>query len=574
MNKDSFQWFNKDNYAQCYWHLYEPIDFYNQIEQSNDFFLSHKDDSQQLIDNIHFWFICCAIYSSNSIEDSGASLSETRSLISNFFLMDGLKESQDLDKLDAIKKKEVNQHAKAYKFLCQENKGKKLSEELILETHKILMDGLKREDGVDSNAGSYRSSPITVGRSGIPCTDPEIIQKHIKYIINYYNNQNELEKGNDPFYNAAKLKYSFLHIHPFVDGNGRLSRLLLNWSLLSNGLPFPVALQAGFSYRSRKNYFNCFKANNPDKFLSSLVLESVNIQFCSILETLRFSKYLDSVPNLLSKDTYFTDLSCWKFKNYYSIDTMRETTCLLNQKYSSDEYKELRNEFFIKKAFDLVTHSKKGLEGSDLKLANDKILPILNGCDGPDTKEVSFNCSHSRSLNEMVCLARAFKFLCIDGANNDLSPELILKTISLISPTKNNIIREEQVFIGSHLFPPPYCIENSLKKLVDMYNVLKLNGTDRIVLSSWLMYQLLALYPFSDGNGRLSRLFCSWSLLSNGSILPVSFGNEKGVNKGNKTLMVCVQNSRSNVGIPSALSTRILLSLFNSLNNLDSKQKQ
>ncbi|EAL67798.1 hypothetical protein DDB_G0279299 [Dictyostelium discoideum AX4] len=136
------------------------------------------------------------------------------------------------------------------------------------------------------------------------------------------------------------------------------------------------------------------------------------------------------------------------------------------------------------------------------------------------------------------------------------------------------MIREEQVFIGSHLFPPPYCIENSLKKLVDMYNVLKLNGTDRIVLSSWLMYQLLALHPFSDGTGRLSRHFCSWSLLSNGSILPISFGNVKGVNKGHKTLIVCVQNSRSNVGIPSALSTRILLSLFNSLNNLDSKQKQ
>ncbi|KAN0025340.1 hypothetical protein ACTFIU_003601 [Dictyostelium citrinum] len=574
MNSDSFQWFNKDNYAKCYWHLYEPIDFYNQIEKSNDFFLSHKDGSQQLIGNIHFWFICCAIYSSNSIEDSGPSLSETKSLISNYFHMDGLKESPDLEKLDKIKKKEVIQHAEAYKFLCQQNKGKKLSEELILKTHQILMDGLKREDGVDSNAGSYRTCPITVGRSGIPCTDPEYIEKKIKEIINIYNQQNELEKGNDPFYNATKLKYNFLHIHPFVDGNGRLSRLLLNWSLLSSGLPFPVALQAGFSYRSRRNYFNCFKANNPDKVLSSLVLESVNTQYCSILEALRFSKYLDSVPNLLSKNTPFINLPCWKFEMDYDIEKMQETTRLLNQKYSRDEFKELRNDFFIKKAFDLVTHLKKGLEGGDLKLANDKILPILNGCDGPDSKELLFNSVHNRSLDEMVCLARAFKFLCIDSVNSDLCPELVLKTIALISPTKNNIIREEQVFIGSHLFPPSYCIENSLKKLVDRYNVLKINGTDRIVLSSWLMYELLALHPFSDGNGRLSRLFCSWSLLSNGSILPVSFGNEKGANKGHKTLMVCVQMARSNVGNPSALSTRILLSLFNSLNNLDLKLNQ
>ncbi|KAM9996711.1 hypothetical protein ACTFIZ_001651 [Dictyostelium cf. discoideum] len=132
--------------------------------------LNDIDGSQKLINNIHFWFICCDIYSSNRIEVCGAPFSETKSLISNFFHMDGLNENPDLDKLDSIKKKEVIQHAKSYKFLCQEKKGKKLSEELLLETHRILMDGLKREDNVDSNAGSYRSSPITVGRSGIPCS--------------------------------------------------------------------------------------------------------------------------------------------------------------------------------------------------------------------------------------------------------------------------------------------------------------------------------------------------------------------------------------------------------------------
>ena len=58
---------------------------------------------------------------------------------------------------------------------------------------------------------------------------------------------------------AVFLFYEVISIHPFLNGNGRLCRLLLTWSLMRDGFPFPVTFSSGHS-RRRKHYIHAIKA--------------------------------------------------------------------------------------------------------------------------------------------------------------------------------------------------------------------------------------------------------------------------------------------------------------------------
>jgi Fic family protein len=79
------------------------------------------------------------------------------------------------------------QHAQAYRFLCVENLKADLSEELIKETHAILMADTVREDGHRVTPGEWRSGPITAGPLVCPPAKvvPRLMKAHISCLIRY-----------------------------------------------------------------------------------------------------------------------------------------------------------------------------------------------------------------------------------------------------------------------------------------------------------------------------------------------------------------------------------------------------
>lgn len=91
----------------------------------------------------------------------------------------------------------------------------------------------------------------------------------------------------DSFLVAGQLSYRFVLIHPFDDGNGRISRLLLNWVLLKRGSPFPCTLGFGVPSKGKKpkkKYFNALENDNQTegqtgKFLATLILRSMEKQW-------------------------------------------------------------------------------------------------------------------------------------------------------------------------------------------------------------------------------------------------------------------------------------------------------
>lgn len=203
-------------------------------------------------------------------------------------------------------------HALLYLFKAAEDK-QPLSEELIKETHRILMNGLYIDDDVKINAGEYRQYPVG---SGMTHTYPDhtCIPSTMKRIVDEYLKRSQ-SPDHDPLELAAWLLFELLTLHPFENGNGRVSRLLWSYSLLRDGLPFPVMPFPEHS-KAYKKYGKCIEMDrelslSPGKckYLTSLTLISVTTTWKNFVFNLKnespdkytaIVKWLEESGNALS----------------------------------------------------------------------------------------------------------------------------------------------------------------------------------------------------------------------------------------------------------------------------------
>ena len=129
------------------------------------------------------------------------------------------------------------QHLKAFQYLCQKPKGSdslpELSEDMVKRAHKIMMQGLKNEQGLDVDPGDYRNGPAWAGFNIFPFHG--CIPAAMARIVKEYN-----EKFSQT-HDCYQLASWIVSLHPFFDGNGRISRLLWCYSLMRDGQPFPLS---------------------------------------------------------------------------------------------------------------------------------------------------------------------------------------------------------------------------------------------------------------------------------------------------------------------------------------------
>ena len=129
-----------------------------------------------------------------------------------------------------------------------------MSEDLIIDTANTI----NKSSMYISNG--YRKLGRTLGDTNEPISDPKDIKSDMeKLLYNYYNEWNNL----DPYLREAKFNIEFLRIHPFEDGNGRTSRLLLNFNLMKQKIA-PVIitddLVDGY-FKARNNFDEEWIAN-------------------------------------------------------------------------------------------------------------------------------------------------------------------------------------------------------------------------------------------------------------------------------------------------------------------------
>lgn len=169
-------------------------------------------------------------YNSNAIEGNSLSLSETKMVLEEGITVGGKTLKEHL---------EVTNHGKAIDFLQSlVSKGEIMGVD-VLNLHAIILDRIDPQ-----NAGYYRMGAVRI--SGTDYTPPNAA-KVPTLMQEAYRMLNT--KDGEPIETGAKIHQKFVDIHPFIDGNGRIARLLLNLHLMRNGYPPIIILRA-----ERKKY--------------------------------------------------------------------------------------------------------------------------------------------------------------------------------------------------------------------------------------------------------------------------------------------------------------------------------
>lgn len=132
-----------------------------------------------------------------------------------------------------------------------------LCNRLLREVHAILMDGVR---GSDKNPGEFRHSQNWIGAANCTIKDARYIPPNVEDMENAmsdlekYMNENE---SYDPLIRTALIHYQFETIHPFLDGNGRIGRLLILLYLMEQRLlAKPIIYVSLFLKKNQTEYYD------------------------------------------------------------------------------------------------------------------------------------------------------------------------------------------------------------------------------------------------------------------------------------------------------------------------------
>ena len=185
-------------------------------------------------------------YESNRIEGNTLTLQETALVVNEGVTISGKSMREHLEAIN---------HAEAISYIKDIAKQDiEISERTIKEIHALIPHGIDRE-----NAGRYRTVPVMISGSTHMPPQPYLIEKQVEDFILRLK-QMEMEKVH-PVLIAAYLHDELVRIYPFIDGNGRTSRLLMNLYLLRHGY---VIITLKGSNDAKINYYKALEKSHTE----------------------------------------------------------------------------------------------------------------------------------------------------------------------------------------------------------------------------------------------------------------------------------------------------------------------
>lgn len=172
------------------------------------------------LDQIMNYYRVGLTYESNAIEGNTLTIDETKILLEDGLTVGG-KPIKDYY--------EATGHAEAYDFMLGLANAQELTitEDDILELHRLFYHRID-----EKNAGSYRSEQVFISGTAFMPPPPGEVPGQMAAFVKWAN---EIKPSLHPVEWAALMHLWFVNIHPFVDGNGRTARLLLNLALINAG---------------------------------------------------------------------------------------------------------------------------------------------------------------------------------------------------------------------------------------------------------------------------------------------------------------------------------------------------
>ena len=190
------------------------------LEEKKQRLDTHRPFSVDLETNLREWFKIELTYTSNAIEGNTLSRAETALVVEKGLTVEGKTLREHLEAVN---------HAQAFDWVVQRIHTNKqtIAENTILDLHQQILQKID-----DTNAGRYRTVPVRIAGSTVIMPNamkvPELMEKFISW----------LQKNNDhPLTGAIDAHFKLVSIHPFIDGNGRTARLLMNLLLMQEGYP-------------------------------------------------------------------------------------------------------------------------------------------------------------------------------------------------------------------------------------------------------------------------------------------------------------------------------------------------
>jgi Fic family protein len=195
---------------------------------------------QQLEKLLEAWDIQYT-YESNRIEGNSLTLRETQLVVAKRMTLKGKSIDEHL---------EARNHQEAIYYIRDlAAQGTVLSEYIINSIHNIVLGGIDPH-----NAGRYRSVDVVISGANHTPPQPYMVKKHMENIFLWYD---ENKRVLHPVLLAAKMHEKIVTVHPWIDGNGRTCRLIMNLILMQHG--YPIARISGDD-GAREQYYEALDA--------------------------------------------------------------------------------------------------------------------------------------------------------------------------------------------------------------------------------------------------------------------------------------------------------------------------
>ena len=174
-----------------------------------------------LVRNLEDWFRVELTYTSNAIEGNTLTRRETALVVEKGLTVGGRSLAEHL---------EATNHACALDWVHEQinRKPGSLKQRDILQIHNTILRGID-----DANAGCYRTVAVRISGSTVVLPNPIKVSDLMTEFIKWIKTADNIH----PIDLAAEAHYRLVSIHPFVDGNGRTARLMMNMILLMTGYP-------------------------------------------------------------------------------------------------------------------------------------------------------------------------------------------------------------------------------------------------------------------------------------------------------------------------------------------------
>lgn len=240
---------------------------------------------------------------------------------------------------------DVVNYIKATKYAMKRLKTLPLCNKLLLETHKVLLSGAR---GKEKNPGEFRQSQNWIGGAGstiktaryIP---PDILsmKEALSDLEKYINSDDEL----DELIRIALIHYQFESIHPFLDGNGRIGRLLIVLYLLEKKVIKTPSLYLSFYLKEHRiEYYDRMSAIRETGDYEQWIkffLEGIYVSGKSAIKTanelivLREKNIKKINSENYTKRTFETMMKIFHYLEAHPIIEIRKTSKDLSMAYNT-----------------------------------------------------------------------------------------------------------------------------------------------------------------------------------------------------------------------------------------------